>query len=97
MNNNLILHWLSKLLMTKNSRTMDDETNTKRSKRTSCFPINYYSSINLMQFVEISPLDHLNKPHSRSGHRAVATESDFWIWGGYNPLVNGQPCMFNEV
>jgi len=81
----------------KNSRIMDDETNIKRTKRTSCFPMNYFSSINLMQFAEISPLDHINKPHSRSGHRAIATDSDFWIWGGYNPSVNGQPCMFNEV
>jgi len=76
---------------------MDDTTNIKRSKRTSCLPINYFSSINLMQFVEISPLNPINKPHARSGHRAIATESDFWIWGGYHPSVDGQSRMFNEV
>ena len=74
-----------------------DETNLKRSKRTSYLPINYFPSINLMQPIEISPLNPVNKPHPRSGHRAIATESDFWIWGGYHPSVDSQSQMFNEV
>jgi hypothetical protein len=72
---------------------MDDTTNIKRTKQTSCL-----STVNLMQFVEISPLNPINKPHPRSGHRAIATESDFWIWGGYYPTVGDQQQrMFNEV
>jgi len=76
---------------------MDETTDIKRSKLISRLPINYFSSINLMQFLEISPLNPVHKPHPRSGHRAVATESDFWIWGGYHPSVDNQPHMFNEL
>jgi hypothetical protein len=52
-----------------------------------------------MQFVEIPPLNPLIQPHARSGHRAVATESDLWIWGGYHPSTadSQAPQMFDEV
>lgn len=76
---------------------MDEIRDIKRSKQMSNIPRNYFSSINLMQFVEISPLNSTLKPHARSGHRAVATDSDFWIWGGYHPSVNLQSTMFNEL
>ena len=76
---------------------MDETINTKRSKRIICLPKTYFSSINLMEFVEIPPLNSVIKPHPRSGHRGVATESDFWIWGGYHPSVDDHPQMFNEV
>jgi hypothetical protein len=79
------------------SSSMDETTDIKRSKKTSSL-IRYLPSINLMQFAEISPLNTLSIPHPRSGHRAVATESDLWIWGGYYPAVAGQDQrMFNEV
>ncbi|CAF0993449.1 unnamed protein product [Rotaria sordida] len=72
--------------------------NTVNIKRNFCLLPKYISSINLMQFVEISPLNPINKPHPRSGHRAIATESDFWIWGGYYPSTDSQQqCMFNEL
>ncbi len=76
---------------------MDETRDTKRSKQMSTIPRNYLSAINLMQFVEILPLNPSSKPHARSGHRAVATESDFWIWGGYHPSVNQHSTMFSEV
>jgi hypothetical protein len=81
-----------------NSSIMDETTDIKRSKLSSYLLTKYFSSVNLMQFVEISPLNPINKPHSRSGHRAVATETDFWIWGGYYPSgTDQQPRMFDEV
>ncbi|CAF1563999.1 unnamed protein product, partial [Adineta ricciae] len=50
-----------------------------------------------MRFAEVSRLENNNKPLPRSGHRAVATESDFWIWGGYFPSFNHQQQpMSNE-
>ena len=52
---------------------------------------------NQMKFIEVFPLDSSNQPFARSGHRAVATESDLWVYGGYNPSVNGHPQIFNEV
>ncbi|CAF2578675.1 unnamed protein product [Rotaria sp. Silwood2] len=80
------------------SSKTDDAIHTKRSKRNFSLSTKYISSINLMQFVEILPLDPINKPHPRSGHRAIATASDFWIWGGYYPPGNlQQQCMFNEL
>jgi hypothetical protein len=52
----------------------------------------------MMQFVEDLPSNTSNQPHARSGHRAVATESDLWIWGGYYPAHEQQPeRMFEEV
>ena len=38
---------------------------------------------------------HSIKPHPRSGHRAIATESDLWIWGGYYPavMINQNACF----
>jgi hypothetical protein len=77
--------------------SMDKTNDIKRLKATACFSRNYFSSRNSMQFEEISPLNSINIPHPRSGHRAVATESDFWIWGGYHPSPNNQSPMFNEV
>lgn len=80
------------------SSDTDDSKTTKRSKRILRLSTRYISSINLMQFIEVSPLNELEKPHPRSGHRAVATESDFWIWGGYYPPSDtNQQSMFNEV
>jgi hypothetical protein len=77
------------------SSTADDTTNTKRI---SYLSKQFFSSMNSMQFVEISPLNSINNPHPRSGHRAVATESDFWMWGGYHPSNdNRSQPMFNEV
>jgi len=53
---------------------------------------------NLMEFIEILPSESSVKPHPRSGHRAIATESDLWIWGGYYPAEGAQPeRMFQEL
>lgn len=53
---------------------------------------------NQMQFVEEIPIETSIKPHPRSGHRAVATESDLWIWGGYFPGDDDQQeRMFREL
>jgi hypothetical protein len=87
---------------TTNKNTIRQQTDSsimdKHSKSNSYFLTKYFSPVNLMQFVEISPLNPINKPHPRSGHRGVATESDFWIWGGYYPSGTSQaPSMFNEV
>ncbi|CAF4475798.1 unnamed protein product [Rotaria socialis] len=80
------------------SSEMNDSANTNRSKQPFRLSTKYISSINLMRFAEVSPLDNNNKPLPRSGHRAVATESDFWIWGGYFPSFNHQQQpMFNEL
>lgn len=76
---------------------MDDTTDSKRKKVNSYSPRTYISMANQMQFVEISPCDLTNQPHPRSGHRAVANNSDFWIWGGYHPSENLQSHVFNEV
>lgn len=71
------------------SRTID----AKRTKR------DIPEAKNLMEFVEVAPVDPIHVPYPRSGHRAVATESDFWIWGGFHPTGpnNHQPKMFDEV
>lgn len=54
--------------------------------------------MNLTQFLEISPLKSDQVPYPRSGHRAVATDSDLWIWGGFHPSNDDdQPQMFAEV
>ncbi|CAF3387245.1 unnamed protein product [Rotaria socialis] len=80
------------------SSEMNDSANTNRSKQPFRLSTKYISSINLMRFAEVSPLENNNKPLPRSGHRAVATESDFWIWGGYFPSFNHQQQpMFNEL
>lgn len=79
------------------SSIMDKTVDKKRMKSVSSLPQNYFSTINLMEFIEIVPLNPTVKPHPRSGHRAIATDSDFWIWGGYHPSVNGQSRMFDEV
>ncbi|CAF1482690.1 unnamed protein product [Adineta steineri] len=80
------------------SPLMDDTTTNKRTKLCAYVLPNYTSSINLMQFVEVEPLNSLIKPSPRSGHRAIATESDFWIWGGYHPSIdNEEPSMFNQL
>lgn len=76
---------------------MDDETENKRTKVNFSSPRTYISMINQMQFVEITPCDLTNQPHPRSGHRAVATNSDFWIWGGYHPSDTLPSAVFNEV
>ncbi|CAF0943586.1 unnamed protein product [Didymodactylos carnosus] len=57
------------------------------------------SSKNLMQFTEIYPTnDKLSGPSPRSGHRAVITDSDLWLWGGYFPRqVNQNESMFREL
>ena len=76
---------------------MDQTTMSKRSKQIVSLQKDYFSSINLMKFAEITPIDSSNQPHPRSGHRAVATESDFWIWGGFHPATGEESPMFNEV
>jgi hypothetical protein len=74
--------------------TMDDQINFKQSKINSTRIL----STNLLQFIEVLPSDASIKPHPRSGHRAIATESDLWIWGGYYPADADQPeRMFQEV
>ena len=56
------------------------------------------SSDNLMKFIESIPSDSSPEPCPRSGHRAIATESDLWIWGGYFPATNHRSeRMFQEV
>ena len=75
--------------------SMDNQINLHHSKnnRSKNFPPN-----NLLQFVEVSPAEDSIQPHPRSGHRAIATESDLWIWGGYYPAEDDQPeRMFQEV
>ena len=76
----------------------DDVINSRQSKINLCSTLYPLPPINLMQFVEDIPSDSSNKPHPRSGHRAIATESDLWIWGGYYPAGDEQPeRMFQEV
>ena len=73
--------------------------NMKRMKRptpTLCLLNNPISSMNLLQFIEISPSNPNSTPHPRSGHRAVATESDLWIWGGYHPSTNDEQLNMNN-
>jgi hypothetical protein len=110
-NNNVIIRWLCSFIMTndpttnqKSTRqhtttpTMDDVINIKQSKGNLCSTSYPLPPINLMQFVEDIPLDLSIKPHPRSGHRAIATESDLWMWGGYYPAGDDQPeRMFEEV
>ena len=81
----------------KEAFCMDVTTENKRTKASSYSPRTYISMVNQMQFVEIFPADLTNQPHPRSGHRAVATNSDFWIWGGYHPSEDLQSPVFNEV
>jgi len=75
--------------------TMDDPLNFKQSKINAA---KILSTANLLQFIEVLPSNCSIKPHPRSGHRAIATESDLWIWGGYYPADEDQPeRMFQEV
>lgn len=76
---------------------MDITTDNERTQSNSPVPSSHTFLINEMKFVEVFPLDRTHRPHPRSGHRAVATDSDLWIWGGFHPSVNGEPHMFNEV
>ncbi|CAF0771219.1 unnamed protein product [Didymodactylos carnosus] len=56
------------------------------------------SSKNMMQFTEIYPINEQLGPSPRSGHRAVATDSDLWLWGGYFPRqTNQNESMFREL
>lgn len=53
---------------------------------------------NLMRFRKIIPIEESQKPHPRSGHRAIVTDSDLWIWGGYYPATEERSQqMFKEV
>jgi hypothetical protein len=106
-NNYVIVRWLYSFVMTNdpstNQRsnrqetatpTMDDQINFKQSKINST----KFLSTNLLQFIEVLPSNCSIKPHPRSGHRAIATESDLWIWGGYYPADADQPeRMFQEL
>ncbi|CAF0810157.1 unnamed protein product [Adineta steineri] len=110
-NNNVIVRWLCSFIMTndpatnqKSTRqsstipTMDSFLNMKQSKSNLCSATNPLTPNNLMQFIENIPIDSSSKPHPRSGHRAVATESDLWIWGGYYPSSDTeQERMFQEL
>ncbi|CAF0966121.1 unnamed protein product [Rotaria sordida] len=110
-NNNVIVRWLCSFVMTNDpttnqkstqqqttTLTMDDIVNIKQSKTSLCLSSNFLLPKNLMQFIEDIPLDSSDKPHPRSGHRAIATESDLWIWGGYYPANDNQPeRMFQEL
>ena len=107
-NNYVIIRWLYSFVMTNDPTTnqkstrpqttvpsMDDQINLQQSKNNypKPFPPN-----NLLEFVEVPPVDGSIQPHPRSGHRAIATESDIWIWGGYYPAEDDQPeRMFQEV
>lgn len=107
-NNYVIIRWLCSFIMTN-----DPTTNQKSTRQQTTTPtmdelmhlkqnkINYsnlLSEKNLLQFNEYLPIEFSNVPHPRSGHRAVATESDLWIWGGYYPSIQGQPeRMFQEL
>lgn len=76
----------------------DNVINIRQSKLNLCSSVNPLLPNNLLQFKEDRPLDSSDKPHPRSGHRAIATESDLWIWGGYYPSGDNQPeRMFQEV
>ncbi|CAF1041274.1 unnamed protein product [Adineta ricciae] len=82
----------------RDSSDTDESTDTKRSKQTQVTMVKPLTTVNLMQFVEISPCDPKTQPHPRSGHRAVATYSDLWIWGGYFPSRDPErPPMFAEL
>jgi len=110
-NNYVIVRWLCSFIMTndpatnqKSTRqqtttpTTDDIINLKQSKINLRSSLNVLPPKNLMQFIDILPSDSSIKPHPRSGHRAIATESDLWIWGGYYPGEHDQPeRMFQEV
>ncbi len=107
-NDYVIVRWLCSFVMTNDPTTnqkstrqatttpmTDEMINAKQSKFHSTEPL---PPKNLMQFVECIPSNSSVKPHPRSGHRAIATESDLWIWGGYYPIENHQPeRMFQEV
>ena len=79
--------------------SMDEPTAAKRTSRNDlCVFSSTLPASNLMQFVENLPADASTPPHPRSGHRAIATESDLWIWGGYYPADEMHPeRMFKEV
>lgn len=70
----------------------------KQSKAGLCATSAFFIPKNLMEFIEDIPIESSSKPHPRSGHRAIATESDLWIWGGYYPASGDQSeRMFQEV
>jgi hypothetical protein len=109
-NDNGIVRWLTSFVMTNDpttnqkstqqqtTPTTDNTIHIKQTKLNLCSSSSPVPSNNLMQFMENIPIDCLNKPHPRSGHRAIATESDLWIWGGYYPADDNQPeRMFKEV
>jgi hypothetical protein len=108
-NNYVIVRWLCSFIMTndpttnqKSTRqptttpTTDDMINLKQSK---IYSSKILPTINLMQFIENLPAKCSILPHPRSGHRAIATESDLWTWGGYYPAGGDDEPerMFQEV
>ncbi|CAF1560247.1 unnamed protein product [Adineta ricciae] len=111
-NNNVIIRWICSFVMTNDPSTnqkptrqpsatsmMDTLINIAKSKF-NLYPANDpIQTNNLMQFIESIPLESSEKPHPRSGHRAVATESDLWIWGGYYPSGGEDESerMFQEL
>ena len=77
---------------------MENLIHLKQSRMNLCAAADPLPTYNLMQFSEHVPVESSEKPHPRSGHRAVATESDLWIWGGYYPPGDDQvERMFQEV
>ena len=111
-NNNVIIRWICSFVMTNDPSTnqkpsrqpsttsmMDNLINIAKSKFNLCPANDPIQTNNLMQFIESIPLESSEKPHPRSGHRAVATESDLWIWGGYYPSggEGESERMFQEV
>ncbi|UJR27391.1 hypothetical protein I4U23_008681 [Adineta vaga] len=110
-NNNVVIRWICSFVMTNDPTTnqkstrqpstasaMDHFINIVQSKFNLCSTNHPVQATNLMQFSENVPIDSSEKPHPRSGHRAIATESDLWIWGGYySTSDNEEERMFQEL
>lgn len=104
LNNYALVRWISSLIMTSDPTsatpmTTDEFLLMKRSSKIQLHCAKRSrSSSNLMHFVQVIPAGASPQPHPRSGHRAIATESDFWIWGGYYPEdADQREQMFREV
>lgn len=101
---NVLFRCLFSFLMTyknklrKRSLSHIRRSSTRRNKRLKQNS-EQQLQMNLMNFIEITPIIGTDLPYPRSGHRAIATDSDFWIWGGFHPsgTNNQQPKIFDEL
>jgi hypothetical protein len=77
------------LTMTNNSSgSSSDDCDPSEPSRYAFKPFRYQ---------EIKPNENSKVPYPRSGHRIGADSSNFYSFGGYNPLIGGDEIESDEI